>query len=45
MTAQQWETTTALVASDPRLAPPTDADRALVEACGHVVDETVAGAA
>lgn len=35
----------AAVVSDPFLRPPSDDDRAVVEATGGVVDETIAGAA
>jgi hypothetical protein len=40
-----WAEAQALLASDPWLSAPTTADRALVEALGYVVNETVAGAA
>ncbi len=40
-----WAGAAVVVSSDPWLGAPTDADRALVEAVGHLVDDTVAGAA
>lgn len=44
-THEQWRAAAEVVSSDPWLKAPTEADRALVEAVGHTVDETVAGAA
>lgn len=43
-TEADWERVRAVISSDPLLHPPTAADRAVVTACGGVVDEQIAGA-
>lgn len=44
MNAQRWDAAAGLLATDPWLRSPTQADRDLAAVCGVTVDDTLAGA-
>jgi hypothetical protein len=44
MTTEAWARAHVVIASDPLLRPPTQADRDLVALCGGTVDDQIAGA-